>query len=237
MNALVAAITGRGLGTLNGKIRLPTCPDALSWPVLFLSTHPPRRWPLVSHPNCLTSPSPKRRAAAPDAQEHAPDDARQQLAERVVAELELSFEIDEAEQVMRSARRPGTTVRASLLAPTTTLLKRLRQPRADNLLCRLRHTPEVSVRATYQGTLTTIFAKVVSSGPLSRGRKGGDDRAKTAAAQSERLKRVCGPKERHSGGRHAFRFTSRRNVVQPLRENNQDCSDQLIVRRQNEWDR
>jgi hypothetical protein len=34
--------------------------------------------------------------------EHAPDDARQQLAARVVAHLEKSgFEIDEAEQVMR----------------------------------------------------------------------------------------------------------------------------------------
>jgi DNA-directed RNA polymerase specialized sigma54-like protein len=34
--------------------------------------------------------------------EHAPDDARQQLAERVVEHLEQSgFEIDEAEQVMR----------------------------------------------------------------------------------------------------------------------------------------
>jgi hypothetical protein len=39
--------------------------------------------------------------------EHAPDDARQQLAARVVAHLEQSgFEIDEAEQVMR--QRPPT---------------------------------------------------------------------------------------------------------------------------------
>ena len=39
--------------------------------------------------------------------EHAPDDARQMLAERVVAHLELSgFEIDEADQVMR--KRPPT---------------------------------------------------------------------------------------------------------------------------------
>jgi hypothetical protein len=37
--------------------------------------------------------------------EHAPDDARQQLAERVVQHLEQSgFEIDEAEQVLR--KRP-----------------------------------------------------------------------------------------------------------------------------------
>jgi hypothetical protein len=37
--------------------------------------------------------------------EHAPDDARRQLAERVVEHLELSgFEIDEADQVMR--KRP-----------------------------------------------------------------------------------------------------------------------------------
>jgi hypothetical protein len=37
--------------------------------------------------------------------EHAPDDARQQLAARVVAHLEQSgFEIDEAEQTMR--KRP-----------------------------------------------------------------------------------------------------------------------------------
>jgi hypothetical protein len=37
--------------------------------------------------------------------EHAPDDARQMLAARVVEHLELSgFEIDEAEQVMR--KRP-----------------------------------------------------------------------------------------------------------------------------------
>jgi hypothetical protein len=39
--------------------------------------------------------------------EHAPDDARQQLAARVVEHLEQSgFEIDEAEQVMR--KRPPT---------------------------------------------------------------------------------------------------------------------------------
>jgi hypothetical protein len=39
--------------------------------------------------------------------EHITDDARQQLAERVVEHLELSgFEIDEAEQVMR--KRPPT---------------------------------------------------------------------------------------------------------------------------------
>jgi hypothetical protein len=39
--------------------------------------------------------------------EHAPDDARQMLAERVVDHLELSgFEIDEADQVMR--KRPPT---------------------------------------------------------------------------------------------------------------------------------
>jgi hypothetical protein len=39
--------------------------------------------------------------------EHAPDDARQMLAERVVAHLELSgFEIDEDDQVMR--KRPPT---------------------------------------------------------------------------------------------------------------------------------
>jgi hypothetical protein len=39
--------------------------------------------------------------------EHAPDDARQMLAERVVEHLELSgFEIDEGEQVMR--KRPPT---------------------------------------------------------------------------------------------------------------------------------
>jgi hypothetical protein len=44
--------------------------------------------------------------------EHAADDARQQLAARVVQPLEQSgFELDEAEQVMRSARRPGTTGR------------------------------------------------------------------------------------------------------------------------------
>jgi hypothetical protein len=37
--------------------------------------------------------------------EHAPDDAQQMLAERVVEHLELAgFEIDEAEQVMR--KRP-----------------------------------------------------------------------------------------------------------------------------------
>jgi hypothetical protein len=37
--------------------------------------------------------------------EHAPDDARQRLAERVIQHLEQSgFEIDEAEQVMR--KRP-----------------------------------------------------------------------------------------------------------------------------------
>jgi hypothetical protein len=39
--------------------------------------------------------------------EHAPDDARQMLAERVVQHLEQSgFEIDEADQVMR--KRPPT---------------------------------------------------------------------------------------------------------------------------------
>jgi hypothetical protein len=38
--------------------------------------------------------------------EHAPDDARQMLAERVVEELELTFEIDEAAQVLR--KRPPT---------------------------------------------------------------------------------------------------------------------------------
>jgi hypothetical protein len=39
--------------------------------------------------------------------EHAPDDARQMLAARVVEHLEQSgFEIDEAEQVMR--KRPPT---------------------------------------------------------------------------------------------------------------------------------
>jgi hypothetical protein len=39
--------------------------------------------------------------------EHAPDDARQQLAARVVEHLEQAgFEIDEAERVMR--RRPPT---------------------------------------------------------------------------------------------------------------------------------
>ena len=39
--------------------------------------------------------------------EHAPDDARQQLAQRAVEHLELpGFEIDEAEQVMR--KRPPT---------------------------------------------------------------------------------------------------------------------------------
>ena len=38
--------------------------------------------------------------------EHTPDDARQMLAERVVEELELSFEIDEFDQVMR--KRPPT---------------------------------------------------------------------------------------------------------------------------------
>jgi hypothetical protein len=39
--------------------------------------------------------------------EHAPDDARQVLADRVVEHLELSgFEIDEAEQLMR--KRPST---------------------------------------------------------------------------------------------------------------------------------
>ena len=39
--------------------------------------------------------------------EHAPDDARQMLADRVVEHLELSgFEIDEADQVMR--KRPPT---------------------------------------------------------------------------------------------------------------------------------
>jgi hypothetical protein len=39
--------------------------------------------------------------------EHAPDDARQQLAARVVEHLELSgFEIDEAEQVMRKRPPP-----------------------------------------------------------------------------------------------------------------------------------
>jgi hypothetical protein len=39
--------------------------------------------------------------------EHAPDDARQILAERVMEHLERSgFEIDEAEQVMR--KRPPT---------------------------------------------------------------------------------------------------------------------------------
>jgi hypothetical protein len=37
--------------------------------------------------------------------EHAPDDARQMLAERVIEHLELSgFEIDETDQVMR--KRP-----------------------------------------------------------------------------------------------------------------------------------
>jgi hypothetical protein len=37
--------------------------------------------------------------------EHAPDDARQMLAERVVEHLERSgFEVDEAEQIMR--KRP-----------------------------------------------------------------------------------------------------------------------------------
>jgi hypothetical protein len=36
----------------------------------------------------------------------APDDARQELAERVVEELELSFEIDESAQVLR--KRPPT---------------------------------------------------------------------------------------------------------------------------------
>jgi hypothetical protein len=40
--------------------------------------------------------------------EHAPDDARRMLAERVVDHLELSgFEIDEADQVMR--KRPPTS--------------------------------------------------------------------------------------------------------------------------------
>ena len=39
--------------------------------------------------------------------EHAPDDARQMLAERVMEHLELAgFEIDEAKQVMR--KRPPT---------------------------------------------------------------------------------------------------------------------------------
>jgi hypothetical protein len=39
--------------------------------------------------------------------EHAPDDARQMLADRVIKHLELAgFEIDEAEQVMR--KRPPT---------------------------------------------------------------------------------------------------------------------------------
>jgi transposase len=39
--------------------------------------------------------------------EHAPDDARQQLAARVIEHLEQSgFEIDEAEQVLRK-RPPG----------------------------------------------------------------------------------------------------------------------------------
>jgi hypothetical protein len=38
--------------------------------------------------------------------EHAPDDARQELAERVVKELDLTFEIDEGEQVLR--KRPPT---------------------------------------------------------------------------------------------------------------------------------
>jgi hypothetical protein len=51
----------------------------------------------------------RSRAAAPLRRiitEHAPDDARQMLAERVVEHLEQSgFEIDEAEQVMRK-RQP-----------------------------------------------------------------------------------------------------------------------------------
>ena len=39
--------------------------------------------------------------------EHAPDDARQMLAKRVVEHLELSgFEIDEAEQVLRKRSPP-----------------------------------------------------------------------------------------------------------------------------------
>jgi hypothetical protein len=39
--------------------------------------------------------------------EHAPDDAREQLAERVIQHLELSgFEIDEGAQVMK--KRPPT---------------------------------------------------------------------------------------------------------------------------------
>jgi hypothetical protein len=41
--------------------------------------------------------------------EHIADDARQQLAERVIEHLELSgFEIDEAEQVMRRRPPPST---------------------------------------------------------------------------------------------------------------------------------
>jgi hypothetical protein len=48
--------------------------------------------------------------------EHAPDDARQMLAQRVVQHMELSgFEIDESEQVLR--KRPPARTMARALRP------------------------------------------------------------------------------------------------------------------------
>ena len=70
--------------------------------------------PWITAPSARSSPSRSalRSARSRDLlrrllKEHAPDDARQMLAERVVEHLELSgFEIDEDDQVMR--KRPPT---------------------------------------------------------------------------------------------------------------------------------
>jgi hypothetical protein len=59
--------------------------------------------------------------------EHVADDARQQLAERVIDHLELSgFEIDEAEQVMRKAP-PDTRPRVVRFADFSGSLSRRRR--------------------------------------------------------------------------------------------------------------
>jgi hypothetical protein len=64
--------------------------------------------------------------------EHAPDDARQTLAKRVVEHLEQSgFEIDEAEQVMR--KRPPARTTAS---PPLRFNRRVRRCRAQGELFR-----------------------------------------------------------------------------------------------------
>jgi hypothetical protein len=90
--------------------------------------------------------------------EHVTDDARQMLANRVVEHLELSgFEIDEAEQVMRKApaeREPRLGLRSvdcRLPAPPTTYFSVCGSLAQSNLLCRLRHTPKVSVGRPIRG--------------------------------------------------------------------------------------